>query len=88
MDTTGSVALEAIYRDKNRNNCRLIPTGLQPYVKQLLERRGLLEKLSLENSFATTIEAICSIAPLIKRCTIPLAINLQPKELVASRDKK
>lgn len=88
IDTTRLVVVEDIYNDLKRGNCRLILTGLQPEVKQLLEWTGLLEKIGLENSFATTTEAICSIEPLIKGCTISIAINPQPEELVASRDKE
>ncbi len=48
MDTTGLVALEDIYHDLERHNCRLILTGLQPEVKQLLERTGLLKQLDYQ----------------------------------------
>jgi len=56
MDTTELVALEDIYRDLKRRKCRLILSGLQPQVKQLLERTGLLEEIGLSNILETTTE--------------------------------
>jgi len=63
MDTTGLVALEDIYYDLKRRNCRLLLSGLQPQVKQMLERSGLLDKIGKENCFETTDAAICALSP-------------------------
>jgi len=86
MDTTGLVALEDIYHDLERHNCRLILTGLQPEVKQLLERSGLLETIGLSNCFETTTDAICSISPQIVGCLQPGATDLKSKELMELND--
>lgn len=86
MDTTGLVALEDIYHDLKRHDCRLILTGLQPEIKQLLERSGLLGKIGLSNCFETTTEAICALTPTIKECPQPVAIASQLRELVASEE--
>ncbi|MEA5551027.1 SulP family inorganic anion transporter [Anabaena cylindrica UHCC 0172] len=75
MDTTGLVALEDIYQDLKRHNCRLILTGLQPQVQQLLQRSGLLAKIGLSNCFETTTDAICSLSPEVKKCLQPIAMN-------------
>ncbi|MEH2401188.1 SulP family inorganic anion transporter [Nostoc sp.] len=82
MDTTGLVALEDIYHDLERHNCRLILTGLQLEVKQLLERSGLLKTIGLSNCFETTTDAICSISPQIEGCSLPIAAELKTKELM------
>lgn len=63
MDTTGLVALEDIYNDLKRRNCRLLLSGLQPEVEGLLERTGLLKKIGPENCFETTEAAILSLTP-------------------------
>jgi SulP family sulfate permease len=86
MDTTGLVALEDIYHDLERHNCRLILTGLQPEVKQLLERSGLLETIGLSNCFETTTDAICSISLQIVGCLQPGATDLKSKELLELND--
>lgn len=57
MDT-GLVALEDIYRDLKRHDCRLLLSGLQPQVCKLLDRGGLLDKIGRENCFETTEAAI------------------------------
>lgn len=82
MDTTGLVALEDIYHDLERHNCRLILTGLQLEVKQLLERSGLLKTIGISNCFETTTDAICSISPQIEGCSLPIAAELKTKELM------
>ncbi|MEH2252904.1 SulP family inorganic anion transporter [Nostoc sp.] len=82
MDTTGLVALEDIYHDLERHDCRLILTGLQPEVKQLLERSGLFKIIGLSNCFETTTDAICSISPQIEGCSQPIAADLKIKELM------
>ncbi|MBR8827762.1 MAG: SulP family inorganic anion transporter [Gomphosphaeria aponina SAG 52.96 = DSM 107014] len=69
MDTTGLVALEDIYADLKRHNCRLMLTGLQEEVKTLLDRSGLLAKIGAENCFATTTDAICSLNPNLPECS-------------------
>jgi SulP family sulfate permease len=86
MDTTGLVALEDIYQDLKRHDCRLILTGLQPEVQQLLERSGILEKIGLSNCFETTTEAIFSITPAIEKSAQPVAITSEQKELVAPKE--
>lgn len=63
IDTTGLVALEDIYRDLKRHDCRLMLTGLQPEVKDILQRSGLLEKIGNGNCFDTTTQAIYAIHP-------------------------
>lgn len=63
MDTTGLVALEDIYQDLQRHDRRLLLTGLQPEVQQLLERSGFLAKIGRENCFETTDAAICACNP-------------------------
>lgn len=82
MDTTGLVALEDIYHDLKRHDCRLILTGLQPAVRQILERSGLLEKIGLSNCFETTTDAICSISPQIAGCSQTGEGDLKTKELM------
>lgn len=64
IDTTGLVALEDIYHDLKRRNCYLILTGLQPEVRELLERTGLLTEIGSENCFETTTEAITYLSCL------------------------
>ncbi|WP_243713882.1 SulP family inorganic anion transporter [Nostoc sp. 106C] len=83
MDTTGLVALEDIYHDLERHNCRLILTGLQPQVQQLLERSGLLTTIGLSNCFETTTDAIYSITP---QSSQPVAANFPSKELIELKD--
>jgi len=85
MDITGLVALEDIYHDLKRHNCRLILTGLQPQVKQLLERSGLLEKIGEQNCFETTDAAIFAISPIKLESPPIVAADSQPKELLASK---
>lgn len=65
IDTTGLVALEDIYRDLKRHDCRLMLTGLQPEVKDILQRSGLLDKIGLDNCFDTTTQAIYTIHPYV-----------------------
>ncbi|MBR8838922.1 MAG: SulP family inorganic anion transporter [Stigonema ocellatum SAG 48.90 = DSM 106950] len=63
MDTTGLVAMEDIYHDLKRHDCRLLLSGLQPEVQKLLERTGLLDKIGRENCFGTTEAAIYALNP-------------------------
>ncbi|WP_373541210.1 SulP family inorganic anion transporter [Chamaesiphon sp.] len=63
MDTTGLVALQDIYQDLQRHDCRLLLSGLQPEVQKLLERTGLMDKIGRENCFETTDAAIYSLNP-------------------------
>jgi len=83
MDTTGLVALEDIYHDLKRHDCRLLFSGLQPEVHMLLERTGLLDKIGRENCFETTDAAICALNPDLEACKRGLASNLRSEELVA-----
>jgi len=83
MDTTGLVALEDIYHDLKRHDCRLLFSGLQPEVQTLLERSGLLDKIGRENCFETTDAAICALNPDLEACKRGLASNLRSEELVA-----
>ncbi|MGA9381707.1 MAG: SulP family inorganic anion transporter [Phormidium sp.] len=85
MDITGLVALEDIYHDLKRHDCRLILTGLQPQVKQLLERSGLLEKIGEKNCFETTDAAIFAIGPNKSESRPIVAADAQSKELLASK---
>lgn len=82
MDTTGIVALEDIYRDLKRHNCRLLLTGLQPEVQNLLERSGLLDKIGKENCFETTDAAVCALTPTAISCPISPPSVSQPEELI------
>jgi len=75
IDTTGLVALEDIYRDLKRHDCRLMLTGLQPEVKEILNRTGLLDKIGSDNCFDTTTQAIYAIHP-----HLPI-LETQDKEL-------
>ena len=66
MDTTGLVALQDIYQDLQRHDCRLLLSGLQPEVQNLLERTGLMDKIGRENCFETTDAAIYSLNPQLE----------------------
>jgi len=81
MDTTGLVALEDIYHDLRRHDCRLLLSGLQPEVHKLLERSGLLDKIGRENCFETTDAAICALNPHLEACQQGLSSNLSSEEL-------
>lgn len=84
MDTTGLVALEDIYHELKRRNCRLILSGLQPQVQNLLERTGLLAKIGTENCFDNTDTAICSLTHLIEKASNqPTAIASQVQDVAA-----
>ncbi len=72
MDSTGLVALEDIYHNLKRRNCRLILSGLKPEVEQLLMRSGLLAKIGQENCFESTDAAIRSLTYLLD------AVSSQP----------
>jgi len=61
MDTTGLVALEDIYYDLKRRGCQLLLSGLQPEVRQLLDRTGLLARIEPENCFDSTDAAVKAI---------------------------
>lgn len=80
MDTTGIVALEDIYRDLKRHDCRLLLTGLQPEVQNLLERSGLLDKIGKENCFETTDAAVCALTPTAISCPLSPPSFSQPEE--------
>ncbi len=79
MDTTGIVALEDIYRDLKRHDCRLLLTGLQPEVQNLLERTGLLDKIGKENCFETTDAAVCALTPTAISCPISPPLVTHPE---------
>lgn len=66
MDTTGLVALQDIYQDLQRHDCRLLLSGLQPEVQKLLERTGVMDKIGRENCFETTDAAIYSLNPQLE----------------------
>jgi sulfate permease, SulP family len=66
MDTTGLVALQDIYQDLQRHDCRLLLSGLQPEVQNLLERTGLMDKIGRANCFETTDAAIYSLNPQLE----------------------
>ncbi|MEG3895789.1 MULTISPECIES: SulP family inorganic anion transporter [unclassified Microcoleus] len=82
MDTTGLVALEDIYRDLKRHDCRLLLTGLQPEVQNLLERTRLLDKIGKENCFETTDAAICTLTPTAINCPLSPPSVSQSEELI------
>lgn len=81
MDTTGLVALEDIYNDLKRHNCRLMLTGLQPQVSELLARTGLLAKIGQDNCFETTTQAICSLNPNLPECSLAIRSRSELVEL-------
>lgn len=82
MDTTGLVALEDIYHDLKRRNCRLILSGLQPEVENLLDRSGLLGKIGKENCFESSDAAIASLTHLLDATSRPAnAMMPQPENL-------
>lgn len=83
MDTTGLVAMEDIYQDLKRHDCRLFLSGLQPEVYKLLERSGLLDKIGRENCFETTDAAIFALNPDLEACKRGLASSLRSEEWVA-----
>lgn len=85
MDITGLVALEDIYYDLKRHNCQLIVTGLQPQVKQLLERTGLMEKIGNNNCFDTTDAAIFAISDFHPESSTIVAENNQTEKLLISK---
>jgi SulP family sulfate permease len=70
MDTTGLVALEDIYHDLKSRDCQLLLSGLQPEVRQLLERTGLLDRIGSENCFDSTDAAVKSITSQLV-CELP-----------------
>lgn len=82
MDTTGLVALEDIYQDLKRHGCRLLLSGLQLDVQNLLERTGFLDKIGRENCFETTDAAICTLNPDLKVCQRGLPSNLRSELVV------
>ncbi|MEG4347637.1 SulP family inorganic anion transporter [Microcoleus sp. A003_D6] len=82
MDTTGIVALEDIYRDLKRHDCRLLLTGLQPEVQNLLERSGLLDKIGKQNCFETTDAAVCALTPTAISCPLSPPSVSQSEELI------
>lgn len=86
MDTTGLVALEDIYHDLERHDCRLLLTGLQPQVKQLLERSGLLDIIGLSNCFETTTDAIYALTPWMEAGVQYLNDDFKLKELTESQE--
>ncbi len=71
MDTTGLVALEDIYHDLKRRDCQLLLSGLQPEVRQLLERTGLLNRIGGDNCFDSTDAAVKGITSQLV-CELPL----------------
>lgn len=76
MDTTGLVALEDIFHDLKRRKCQLVLSGLQPEVKQLLERTGLLQQIGPENCFESTNVAIDQLtARLIQAPPSPTSVD-------------
>ncbi len=70
MDTTGLVALEDIYYDLKRRGCQLLLSGLQPEVRQLLDRTGLLARIGPENCFDSTDAAVKAITSRLV-CELP-----------------
>ncbi len=86
MDTTGLVALEDIYHDLERHDCRLLLTGLQPQVRQLLERSGLLDIIGLSNCFETTTDAIYALTPWMEAGVQYLNDDFKLKELTESQE--
>lgn len=82
MDTTGLVALEDIYRDLKRHDCRLLLTGLQPEVENLLERTRFLDKIGKENCFETTDAAIGALTPTAISCPVSPPSVSQAEELI------
>ncbi len=81
MDTTGLVALEDIYYDLKRRGCQLLLSGLQPEVRQLLERTGLLNRIGLENCFDSTDAAVESLTSRLA-CESPPPLPQEKPEKV------
>jgi SulP family sulfate permease len=81
MDTTGLVALEDIYYDLKRRGCQLLLSGLQPEVRQLLERTGLLDRIGLENCFDSTDAAVESLTSRLA-CESPPPLPQEKPEKV------
>jgi SulP family sulfate permease len=56
-------------------------TGLQPQVREVLERSDLLSKIGVENCFETTTQAICTIDPNLPECLLPTAQTTELESL-------
>ncbi len=61
IDTTGLLTLEGIIEHRQRHGGRIILTAIQPEVRPLLERFGIIDLLGPENVFEHTKCAIASI---------------------------
>jgi SulP family sulfate permease len=66
IDSTGVIALEEIYHDLQRRDRRLILSGLQPEVLDMLKRTKFIEKIGSENCFETTDQAIHAVLPSLE----------------------
>ncbi|MGE0705662.1 MAG: STAS domain-containing protein, partial [Vicinamibacterales bacterium] len=61
IDTSGLLTLEGIIEHRQRHGGRMILTAVQPEIRPVLERFGILDKLGRENVFEHTRCAIDSI---------------------------
>nr|WP_297806189.1 solute carrier family 23 protein [Tepidiforma sp.] len=61
IDTTGLLTLEGIIEHRKRHGGRIILTAIQPEVRPVLERFGIIDLLGPENVFEHTKCAIASI---------------------------
>lgn len=61
IDTTGLLTLEGIIEHRKRRGGRIILTAIQPEVRPVLERFGIIDLLGPENVFEHTKCAIASI---------------------------
>jgi SulP family sulfate permease len=84
MDTTGLVALEDIYYDLKRRGCQLLLSGLQPEVKQMLERTGLLNRIGSENCFDSTDAAVKSLTSRLACESSPSLPQEKTEEILLS----
>jgi SulP family sulfate permease len=61
IDATGLITLEGVIEHRQHHGGRIILTAIQPEVRIVLDRFGILEKLGPENVFEHTRDAIASI---------------------------
>jgi SulP family sulfate permease len=61
IDATAAVSLEEIVDTLNRRGIRVVFSGLDPMVKSVLVRMGIMAKIGPENVFDTSLEAIHAI---------------------------
>jgi len=65
VDTSGLLALEELYQQLSTKNCRMMLSGLQPQVAEMLERSALVNKIGKEMVFWSADQAIVAAQELI-----------------------